>query len=256
MIKFFRHIRQTLIEQGKMGKPAGRTGRYFKYAIGEIVLVVVGILLALSINNWNQERILNNENQVILRNLNEEFSENLVQLESSISDFDRIIKALDELLTVMRTQDGKLTDVEFDRLLNKTFFTPNWTPSSFVLVELKNSGALSKLKNNNLKTLLFKWEREFDKMKRSNEGYARYGFDYIEFITKNGSVRNLDALSELTKNLQRSTIAVNNPELLKIPEFENRADNFYFLAISLRGHFQSLREIMIDIIENSKTDLN
>ncbi|TPV35387.1 hypothetical protein FJ651_00250 [Paucihalobacter ruber] len=249
MIKFFRHIRQTLIEQGKMGK-------YFKYAIGEIVLVVVGILLALSINNWNQERILNNENQVILRNLNEEFSENLIQLESSISDFDRIIKALDELLTVMRTQDGKLTDVEFDRLLNKTFFTPNWTPSSFVLVELKNSGALSKLKNNNLKTLLFKWEREFDKMKRSNEGYARYGFDYIEFITKNGSVRNLDALSELTKNLQRSTIAVNNPELLKIPEFENRADNFYFLAISLRGHFQSLREIMIDIIENSKTDLN
>ena len=49
MIKFFRNIRQTLINEGK-------TSRYFKYAIGEIVLVVIGILIALSINNWNDQR--------------------------------------------------------------------------------------------------------------------------------------------------------------------------------------------------------
>ncbi len=49
MIKFFRHIRKSLIEQNKMGK-------YFKYAIGEILLVVIGILIALQINNWNDIR--------------------------------------------------------------------------------------------------------------------------------------------------------------------------------------------------------
>jgi len=48
MIKFFRHIRQSLINENKMGK-------YFKYAIGEILLVVIGILIALSINNWNEK---------------------------------------------------------------------------------------------------------------------------------------------------------------------------------------------------------
>ena len=52
MIKFFRKIRQDLLSQGK-------TGKYFKYAIGEIVLVVIGILIALSINNWNEKRKLN-----------------------------------------------------------------------------------------------------------------------------------------------------------------------------------------------------
>jgi hypothetical protein len=48
MIKFLRHIRQNLIIENK-------TGKYFKYAIGEIVLVVIGILIALSINDRNKE---------------------------------------------------------------------------------------------------------------------------------------------------------------------------------------------------------
>ena len=51
MIKFFRHIRQNLLSEGKTGKPAGKAGRYLKYAIGEIILVVIGILIALQINN-------------------------------------------------------------------------------------------------------------------------------------------------------------------------------------------------------------
>ncbi|MBO6881376.1 MULTISPECIES: DUF6090 family protein [Winogradskyella] len=54
MIKFFRHIRQTMINQN-------RTKKYLLYAIGEIILVVIGILIALQINNWNENR----KNQII-----------------------------------------------------------------------------------------------------------------------------------------------------------------------------------------------
>ena len=50
MINFFRKIREKLLSEGK-------TGKYLKYAIGEIVLVMIGILLALQVNNWNQERL-------------------------------------------------------------------------------------------------------------------------------------------------------------------------------------------------------
>ncbi|PNQ73119.1 hypothetical protein C1T31_09010 [Hanstruepera neustonica] len=49
MIKFFRKIRQNLLSENK-------TGKYLKYAIGEIILVVIGILIALQINNWNNDR--------------------------------------------------------------------------------------------------------------------------------------------------------------------------------------------------------
>ena len=49
MIKFFRNIRRSLLSEGK-------TSKYLKYAVGEIVLVVIGILIALQINNWNEHR--------------------------------------------------------------------------------------------------------------------------------------------------------------------------------------------------------
>ena len=49
MIKFFRKIRYDLMEKNK-------TGKYFKYAIGEFLLVVIGILVALQINNWNENK--------------------------------------------------------------------------------------------------------------------------------------------------------------------------------------------------------
>ena len=56
MIKFFRNLpgRQTGSRQDLLSK--GKTGKYLKYAIGEIILVVFGILIALQINNWNEKR--------------------------------------------------------------------------------------------------------------------------------------------------------------------------------------------------------
>lgn len=62
MIKFFRKIRQQMINENK-------TSKYLKYAIGEIILVVIGILIALSINNWNENRKLQNEELKLLSDL-------------------------------------------------------------------------------------------------------------------------------------------------------------------------------------------
>jgi len=62
MIKFFRKIRKNLLIENKAGK-------YFKYAIGEIILVVIGILIALTINNWNQNRIQNQKTKVIFNQI-------------------------------------------------------------------------------------------------------------------------------------------------------------------------------------------
>ena len=93
MIKFFRKIRLRLLTEsppaeraGKVSKPASPAGRYLLYAIGEIFLVVIGILIALQINNWNESRkALNAElalYQTMLSNVNDEF----VRMENHIAN--------------------------------------------------------------------------------------------------------------------------------------------------------------------------
>ena len=75
MVKFFRNIRQNLLNEVK-------TSKYFKDAIGEIVHVVIGILIALQINNWNEEKKNSIKEKTILTSTNKEFNGNkgLVQL--------------------------------------------------------------------------------------------------------------------------------------------------------------------------------
>ena len=72
MIKFFRNIRQNLLNEGK-------TSKYLKYAIGEILLVVVGILIALNINNWNEQKKQEAKIIKILKEIQNDIQTDLVQ---------------------------------------------------------------------------------------------------------------------------------------------------------------------------------
>ena len=69
MIKFFRKIRRRLIDEGSLK-------RYILYAIGEIILLVIGILIAMQLNNWNQNRIRNVEFEMLLDNVEEDLIHN------------------------------------------------------------------------------------------------------------------------------------------------------------------------------------
>lgn len=98
MIKFFRNqprrlagIRQRLVTENKPALPAGRFQKYVIYALGEIILVVIGILIALSINNWNEKQKDLAQEQSILKQLKGEYQNNLEQLDQKILMSDNSI---------------------------------------------------------------------------------------------------------------------------------------------------------------------
>ncbi|MBD0852024.1 DUF6090 family protein [Maribacter arenosus] len=84
MIKFFRRIRQQLLTENKPALPAGRFSKYLLYAIGEIILVVIGILIALQINNWNEDQKKKALERNMLENLVENLEQNCDRLKSRI----------------------------------------------------------------------------------------------------------------------------------------------------------------------------
>ena len=92
MIKFFRKIRQNMINENK-------TGKYLKYAIGEIILVVIGILIALSINNWNEQRKMNSQEQELLEGLEIEFTINHDRLERVIQLQQKSNESANKIMT-------------------------------------------------------------------------------------------------------------------------------------------------------------
>lgn len=147
MIKFFRKIRQTLLSESKFSK-------YFIYAIGEIVLVVIGILIALSINNWNTERKNRFLEQDILLDLLEEYESNLAQLDQKISMRNDIINDSKDILEYI---DDAHYDVNIDTLIKKLRllkFDPTFDP---IQNDLISSGNIRLIQNKNLKKLLSNW---------------------------------------------------------------------------------------------------
>lgn len=86
MIKFLRKIRQNLLSEGK-------TGKYLKYAFGEILLVVIGILIALGINNWNENRKNKQAEKIVLDNI----YENLVIDSKQFYYYEKQYKQIDKL---------------------------------------------------------------------------------------------------------------------------------------------------------------
>jgi hypothetical protein len=94
MINFFRKTRKKLADDNKFLK-------YSRYAIGEIALVVIGILIALSINNWNEERKLKVQEINILHNFQESLQADLQIFKLSIDQHKRVIKSINFLLNYM-----------------------------------------------------------------------------------------------------------------------------------------------------------
>jgi len=84
MIKFFSKIRYNLMEQNK-------TGKYLKYAIGEIILVMIGILLALQVNNWNEHRKAKEKEVKLLIELKDDLLETKNDLLTDIEKAQQIL---------------------------------------------------------------------------------------------------------------------------------------------------------------------
>jgi len=87
MIKFFRHRRRDIIETGK-------TGKHLKYAIGKIVLVVIGILIALSINNWNEKVKNKHKEKDHLVNLLQELKMDKLRPNTLKNEFEAVLTLL------------------------------------------------------------------------------------------------------------------------------------------------------------------
>jgi len=150
MIKFFRKIRQKMLTENKFSK-------YLLYAIGEVVLVVIGILIALSINNWNENKKAKASHLLLYQNLSSDFSNRLIELEElqtyrligldAANTLNNLIIA-NEIPANKSYLDSLLVTLDHSYIFNDEFRT---------LDMLFNTGLINEIENKSLKSSLLQW---------------------------------------------------------------------------------------------------
>jgi hypothetical protein len=133
-----------------------KTGKYMKYAIGEIILVVIGILIALQINNLNENRKDTVKEQVVLKQLQEDYLSNLKQLEEKMESRRNIINSGFQILKAFDQPEGVVRD---SLIINIAYIAhdPTFDP---IQNDLISSGNLRLIKNEKLKRLLSNWSSD------------------------------------------------------------------------------------------------
>lgn len=131
MIKFFRKIRQNLLQENRFSK-------YLLYAIGEIVLVVIGILIALQVNNWNEERKQNQIEKQLLNELIENLELNEQKISASISEEYKSIESVKKILIVLENQMDYHDSLDYHFARGQ--YSPDLVISSTAFHAIQNRG--------------------------------------------------------------------------------------------------------------------
>jgi hypothetical protein len=246
MISFFRKIRQKLLEQG-------RAARYLTYALGEIILVVCGILIALQINTWNENRINKDKEKLIINDLHQEFQKNKVKLAATISYHRAILGATREVMRLIGEPDEVILQHNTDSLIYLTIDYTDFSPSQSVISELISSGKLNLISSDVLRMLIFDW---VSAMEEKVEGYETLdemsSTQTLPYLTKNGSLKDIDQYGLLKMN-GPSKFPPQNRLLFQELEFENHMDNQAWGITNYLIKLERLEKIIDEILKETST---
>lgn len=205
MIKFFRQIRLKLLSNNKVGK-------YFLYAIGEITLVVIGILIAISINNWNEKEKLRNKEIILLKNIKNDLLASKAELD------DASERTYLQNLETRKLVDHLVKHKDYNDSLSNIlgsfiyFNSPYLTYSTYE--SMKSSGTYIISNDNLLKTITELYEHDFTFIVNDQDRLSWEEFTNVNlaFYTKNieANINDIGGKPNDYKILQ------NNQEFLNI----------------------------------------
>ncbi len=170
----------------------GNAGKYLKYAIGEILLVVLGILIALQINNWNESRKANIEEQNLFRNLKIDFEFRLTELKEFNKAREETTAALLDINSIIADKDNRPNDSIMDRKISKLLNGFKFNEEFKMLDVVFNTGLINDITNEKLKRQLVDWPQRVEEMLEEQRMHNSFiDNDLRPFLSKYISLRDV-----------------------------------------------------------------
>ena len=252
MINFFRKKRKILANDNKVIK-------YTRYAIGEIILVVIGILIALQINNWNENR----KNKIIentyIENIKTDLIINLVSLEKFIAKREETVKSVGFILEFFNEQ----RPLDINEFNFYCLTVMDWNPfeqHDNTYQELLNSGKLSILTNKTIKDSLQNMQTSFKSIQfiesEMEEDYERYLYEpFFSTIDLETSLKGYNQIQTIKKDIPKLD-SLNVQLLMKNKTFKNGFVLADFNSKNLIEKYSNIRIRTKKLIELIDDELN
>ena len=235
MIKFFRRIRQQLLSEGN-------TTKYLKYAIGEIILVVIGILIALQINNWNETRKDKLKETSYLQDLKLDLVNCQKELDRVIKKTNRTKNCATEAIKIITLKSKTKDEANLDYLLIGADSHSIFSSTEGVINDILSSGKLDLIQNENIRTYVSGWKANLSNL-RGWESVSLKSFDNFGEILSN--------VVDFTKYMDGKALIPEENKVIvfKNLKFRNLLDNQRHSNNRLNGVYQE-KKIEIDSIIN------
>ena len=254
MIKFFRKIRQKLLSENKLSK-------YLIYAIGEIVLVVIGILIALSINTWNEKRKLKTIETEILIEIKQDLEQTSKELKADLDMHTLGLNASNELIQFLKF--SRKSDKPIGYLLSISCIDAQAYPktSGFNLLQSKGISTISndQLRKNisDLYQLSIKRVIELGKLNPYNDIYKVIKpYENKHFISTNSPYRSeyVESLNDSIHYYKYEPISIDN--LIADNAFQIDLENVITIRLDkIRKHKDAINRIQ-SILDEINNELN
>lgn len=253
MARFFQKLRQHHLSESKLGK-------YLLYALGEIVLVVIGILIAVSINDSQQKKVLQKKEQTYLKGLKDEFETSKLKLSELIEVNKQNYLGVKKILEYKSNSKELPTEKEFSELLYRSFsFDIAFNANNALLNEMINSGSLKDISNNQLRALLTNWESRMEDISGQEDELGNQREKVLDMFIKNKySIRTI--LEQTNPNSEisfpRRKNNISNLNLLNSLEFENNILMFYLTSFANeKSHYNTLMKELKSILDLIETEI-
>jgi hypothetical protein len=241
MIKFFRQIRQHLLSENKFSK-------YMLYAIGEIVLVVIGILIALSINQWNNNRVNTIESNNFNQRLLAEVDDNIDLATSKIEIIKSTLNSSKQILNLFNKPSNDDNLKSLDSLIYNIVEGVEIEFITGTLSEGLNTGKVALIESDMLKSKLYGLPSNIEYVGKWDKTFSTYLYEIFQpFLYENFNYRKMDNVYSNYDVGPSKFKNQHNKALLENEQFENLVNNQFFQSNSQLEFHTNLKNEFVDI---------
>lgn len=222
--------------------------KYFKHALGEVILTVLGIIIGLQVHIWTERQVDEREIERIMDNLSDEFVLNEDSYQSCRKELQTSLNNAKNLIELVGKKEADLKTLNIDSLMAVSFAYRRFAPSEDVISVLLETGNLKLITDDKMRNLLYAWSSNKPQIQHKFSDLENNTRKLFSYLTDHYPLKDYDYYTG-ERLLGKSNLSINKCLIFQDIRFENHVDNQIYYMHSYLEALKKTHQIMKDIVD-------